>query len=379
MSADVPLFDPAAYAACRRPLLEARSLPAWSYTSPAFFERELERCFRPHWHFVGHESELPRPGDYLAVDLVIGPALVLRGRDGTLRAFANVCRHRGSRLVASGKGHAGAIACPYHSWTYGLDGALQGAPGMKAVAGFERRDWGLLPLRLESWHGLLWITADDDAPALTDHLGDFADKFACYDFAAMTVVRRAQYDIACNWKLLAENSLEDYHTGTVHKTSLGQQHSVPEHTRGHWCALYMPQDTTIAVLPGETTPLPHIPTLAGRPAKGTYFTMVYPNTQFALTLDCMWWLTFHPLAVDRLQLRVGFCFPRATAARTDFAAAAQKYFQRWDTGIAEDNGVGPLQQAGLQVAGRAPGPFAPNEFCVHKFQNWILDQVLDAV
>lgn len=378
MSADAALFDSAAYAACRRPLAEARTLPPHCYTSPAFLAREQDRCFRPHWQFVGHASEIAGVVDYLAVDVVGGPVLILRGRDGLLRAFANVCRHRGARLVPEGRGHAAAIVCPYHSWSYGLDGALLGAPAMKSVPGFERRDWGLLPVRIDAWQDLVFVNIGGDAPPLADYLGDFTDMFACYDFADMVVVRRSDYEVPCNWKLLAENSLEEYHTGTVHKTSLGQQHSVPEDSRGHWDALYIPQDTTIAVLPGETSPLPHIPTLTGRPAKGTYFTIVYPNTQFACTQDCMWWLTYQPLAPDRMKLRVGFCFPRATAARDDFAAVSRKYFHRWDTGIAEDNGVGPLQQAGLQVAARPPGPFAPSEFCVHRFQNWILDQVLDA-
>lgn len=381
MSTPVPntnLFDPALYADVRRPLAEARTLPAWCYTSPEWHAREIERCFASTWSFVGHASEIAKAGDYLSVDLAVGPALVLRGSDDQLRGFVNSCRHRGSRLLAEGAGTIRrAIVCPYHSWTYGLAGELVGAPGMKATAGFRREDWGLVPLRLETWQGLMFVNADPAAPPLVDHLGDFAEKFACYAFADMAVARRSSYEVGCNWKLLAENAMEEYHTGTVHRGSLGQQHSVPEETRGAWDALYIPQATSIAVLPGETPPFPPIATLTGRPAAGSYFTMVYPNTQFACTQDCMWCVTFQPLAPERTRIKVGFCFPQDTLARPDFEHAAAKYFERWTVSIGEDNAIGEIQQQGLRTALRPPGPMAAREFAVHRVYQWLLDRMLD--
>jgi phenylpropionate dioxygenase-like ring-hydroxylating dioxygenase large terminal subunit len=248
---------------------------------------------------------------------------------------------------------------------------------MKNAAGFDRGEWGLMPLRFESWHGLLFVTGDAACPPLPEYLDDFTAKFAAYDFAAMRVVRRDSHDIQCNWKLLAENALEEYHTGIVHRGSLGQQHSQPVETRGNWDAIYIPQATTIAVLPEDRSTLPPIAGLQDRPAEGSYFTMVYPNTQFACTQDCMWWLTFHPLGHDRTRLRLGFCFPAASVARADFAEQSAKYFRRWTTSISEDNGVGPMQQAGLASAFHRPGPLAPPEFAVHRFYQWLLDRVLD--
>jgi phenylpropionate dioxygenase-like ring-hydroxylating dioxygenase large terminal subunit len=371
------MFDPALYAEQLRPFGRSHSLPAWCYTAPGFHVREVERCFAPAWNFIGHASELDTPGSYLAADLVTGPVVALRGADGVLRAFANVCRHRGARLLAEGAGRLRAIACPYHAWTYDAAGRLIGAPRMKDVAGFDRADWGLVPLRLESWQGLLFVAGDAACPPLADYLGDFTIAMASHDLAAMRVVRRDSHDIACNWKLLAENALEEYHTGVVHRGSLGQQHSEPVETRGAWDAIFIPQATTIAVLPEDRSTLPPIAGLAGRAAHGTYFTIVYPNTQFALTQDCLWWLNFHPLGHDRTRLRLGFCFPAATVARADFAEQSAKYFRRWSAGIAEDNGVGPMQQAGLASAFHRPGPLAPPEFAVHRFQRWLLGRVLD--
>ncbi len=371
------LFDRSHYAATLEPLVNARTLPAWCYTDPKFHHREVDRCFRPNWHFVGHESEIPAAGDYISADLVIGPVVVVRGSDRELRAFANTCRHRGARLLEAGQGSCKAISCPYHSWTYNLSGELRGAPSMNEVPGFDRAEWSLIGLRLGRYEGFLWVSANDAAPDLEEYLGDFADRFRCYDFAAMRVVRRETYDVPCNWKVLAENALEDYHTGTVHAGSLGQQHSESVESTGNWCALHMPQETSIAVLPGETAPFPHIPTLEGEAAEGTFFTMLYPNTQFACTQDCMWCVTFHPLGPERTEVRVAFCFPEATAARKGFAADVEKYFHRWIIGIEEDNGIGPVQQQGLRSSSSVPGPYGPREFTVHKMNQWIVRTVID--
>ncbi len=376
ISSDSGRFDPAHYAATLADLETARTLPAWCYTDAEFHRREIDRCFRPNWHFIGHESEMPGPGAYMSVDLVIGPILAVRGQDGQVRAFANTCRHRGARLIEAGQGTCKAISCPYHAWTYSLDGDLRGAPSMNEVPGFAREDWGLIEIRMESYEGFLWVTANRDAAPLETYLGDFADRFRCYDFGAMRVVRRETYDVPCNWKVLAENALEDYHTGTVHAASLGQQHSVPVESRGNWCALFIPQDTSIAVLPGETAPFPHIAGLEGDPARGTFFTMLFPNTQFACTQDCIWCVTFHPMGPEHTQVRVAFCFPEETVARPGFATDVEKYFERWITGIEEDNGIGPVQQEGLRSFASVPGPFGPTEFTVHKMNQWIVRTVI---
>ncbi len=373
---DGGMFDAAHYRATLAEFCSARTLPAWCYTDAEFYRREMERCFRPNWHFIGHESELSEPGQYISTDLVIGPVLVVRGRDGMVRAFANTCRHRGARLLGNGHGKCATIVCPYHAWTYGHNGELRGAPAMNEMPGFAREDWGLIALRLEKYEGFLWVTANAEAPQLTEYLGDFVERFRSYDFASMRVVRRETYEVPCNWKVLAENALEEYHTGTVHSGSLGQQHSVPVETSGQWCSLFIPQETSISVLPGETAPFPHIPNLEPPVSSGTHFTMLYPNTQFACTQDSMWCLTFHPVAPERTEVRVAFCFPEMTVSREHFAQEAKMYFHRWITGIEEDNGIGPVQQEGLRSFASVPGPYGPKEFTVHKMNQWIVHNVI---
>ena len=376
MPSPVNLFDPSHYVAVRRPLLEAENLPAWCYRAPEFHAREVERIFLRSWLFVGRADEIANAGDYVTLDTPGGPVAIVRDREGALRAFANSCRHRGSRLL-DGKGNRRSIVCPYHGWTYGLDGTLAGAPHMERTVGFERARHGLSPVALDSWQGFLFVSFDPAPPSLMEWLGDMPERFRCYNFSDMVAVRRRDYALACDWKLVLENALEDYHTAFVHRGSLGMQEEHPEPTAGQWEALFMPGKRTIALLPGEPERLPHIPTLAGNPARGTYFTVLYPNTQFACTLDCMWWLTFWPTGPARTRVSVGFSFPRGTVARPDFEDAAERYFHRWDVSIAEDNATGELQQVGLGSVLRRPGPYSWKETMVHRLANWVLDRVLD--
>lgn len=222
----------------------------------------------------------------------------------------------------------------------------------------------------------MWITANDQAPSLEDHLGDFTQRFGCYDFSAMCVVRRETYNVPCNWKVLAENALEEYHTGTVHANSLGQQHSEPVETNGQWDGLFIRQEASLSVLPGETAPFPHIATLRPPASDGTFFTMLYPNTQFACSQDSMWCTTFHPVGPEETQVRVAFCFPKDTLALDNFDTASDTYFRRWIVGIEEDNAIGPVQQQGLRSHASVPGPYGPKEFTVHKMQQWIARSVM---
>ncbi|MGQ0675280.1 MAG: aromatic ring-hydroxylating oxygenase subunit alpha [Rhodospirillales bacterium] len=369
-------FDPQRYATTRRPLNEASTLPADCYTAPEFFAREMERLFRPSWRLVGRTDEFKAQGAFRTLDTEAGPVVAIRGRDRALRAFLNSCRHRGAQLL-EGQGICAAIVCPYHAWTYGLDGALAAAPAMEQSTGFDRRRNGLVPVRLESWGGFAFVNADPQAPSLLDTLGDMPEVMAPYRFEEMECVRRVEFDVACNWKLLAENALEEYHTGTVHRMSLGQQQGEAVATRGGWDALYIRQDTTIAVLPGDTTPLPHVTGLPPKHAQGTFFTMIYPALQFACTQDCMWWLDFQPKAPDRTRVSVGFAFPRATMALAQFPEAVKAYYRRWEISIGEDNAIGERQQKGMRADARPPGRLSWKERHVHKLMNWVLDRVLD--
>lgn len=377
MSDMTDIFDPSRYEDVRRPFLESSSLPPWCYTSPEFFRREIDRIFLKNWNFAGREDEIPNPGDYLVLDMFNESIAILRGKDGKARAFANVCRHRGTRLL-SGHGSCRAIVCPYHGWTYAWDGRLVGARGMEKAAGFRKEENGLVPLRLETWEGFMFVNFSDDGPDLMTYLGNLPEKFRAYRFSDIVCVRRKAYDLRCNWKIYIENAMEDYHTPTVHRSTIGLQETVREDTSGEWDAIHMEMPKSSAVLPDEDPPFPQIAGLTGRPASGTYFTVIYPGTFFATTQDCMWWLQQFPLAPDRTRVVIGSCFPKSTVERADFAEHVDRYYHRWDSSLPEDNAISERQQAGLASSLSRPGRLSHHEPIVHAIANWVLDRVLDA-
>ncbi len=217
------LFDPATYTAQRKPLLEAATLPPECYTDDAFFEREIERIFLRNWQFVGREEQVAQVGQFFCYEGRGGSAIVARTHDNRLRAFANSCRHRGSRLLR-GRGSCKRIVCPYHSWSYQLDGELSGVPGMQETLDFDVRDYPLLELSLETWNGFIFIHYGATPASLSSHLGNMPEKFASHRCQDMRFVDSIEFDIKANWKLLAENALEAYHTGSVHRDTLGQQY-----------------------------------------------------------------------------------------------------------------------------------------------------------
>ncbi len=353
-----------------KPLLEASALPAACYTEEAFFRAEIAHIHRRNWLFAGRADELASPGDYRAIETVGGPAIVLRDRAGSLRAFANCCRHRGS-LLLEGSGNVRAIACPYHGWGYRLDGTLMAAPDMERTIGFDKGEHGLAPIRLETWQGFIFLNFDDGAPDLLAHLGNLPDMLGSYRFDEMICTWRQEIDCRCNWKLLVENALETYHTGLVHAATVGAQRSVTPATSGEWVTLQVLSETSIAVL-SEAPPFPPIAGLAGEARRGTYFTMIMPTTQFACAQDCMWWLAMRPLAPDRTIISLGGCFPKATAALPDFAAQAALYYDRWARVAAEDVGMLKRQQRGLGSCLYRPGRLSWRDDLVHAVHNWVM-------
>lgn len=365
-------FAAESYQELRKPLLEASGLPADCYTSAEFYQREVERIFRQHWQFVGREEQLPEIGSYFCYDGPAGPVIILRSSGDKIMAFANSCRHRGARLL-NGNGACTRIVCPYHAWTYRLDGRLIGTPGMQQAIDFESADFPLIELPASSWGGFIFIHYQESPSALADHLGNMPDSFDDHGGSQMCLVGKLDFEVNSNWKLLAENSLEAYHTGSVHRETLGQQDSRPVSTVGNWTGLLVEDEHSVATLPGDGNPFPFIDGLGEEARAGACFTLLYPSTQIVFAQDCIWWLAFKPLAVDRTELSIGACFPKSTCDLEGFEEKLKLYFDRWQRATAEDNAICEQQQRGQAFEGR----YAASEFAVHAFDNWVIDQVLE--
>jgi phenylpropionate dioxygenase-like ring-hydroxylating dioxygenase large terminal subunit len=194
-----------------------RTLP-WSwYTDPAVLGLEQERIFRRSWQYVGHAGDVPEPGSFAATRVGDVPVVLVRDSDETLRAFLNVCRHRGS-VICEGSGKRATLQCPYHAWTYGLDGKLVSAPRSAREGGFENDELGLVPLRLETWGPLVFVNPDPDAAPLAELLEDLPERIAGagIDLDTLRFHLRAEYELEANWKISAENFLECYHCAVAH-------------------------------------------------------------------------------------------------------------------------------------------------------------------
>ncbi|MGE0164920.1 MAG: aromatic ring-hydroxylating dioxygenase subunit alpha, partial [Dongiaceae bacterium] len=228
------MFDPNTYANIRRPLLDAETLPNWCYNSDEFYRLEVDRIFGKVWNFFGRAESIPNPGDYRTVNFVGTPIIIVRANDGSLKAFANTCRHRGAR-IATGDGKCRHFVCPYHGWVYNLDGSLKACAGMEKTHNFDKAEYGLIPIRLESWGGFVFLNFDNDAEPLCDYLGDLPEQMESYNCTDLVLTCKQEYELNCNWKLHIENAVEQYHVPMVHRTTLQKKKCeyVETRTRGN--------------------------------------------------------------------------------------------------------------------------------------------------
>lgn len=377
------LFDPKRFEATQRPLLNAFTLPAECYNSQKWFARECERVFLPSWSLIGRLEEIPQAGNYLTLDTEWGgPVAVCRGTDGRVHGFANVCKHRGAKVLQgdSGQGRKVGFVCPYHAWTYDFDGKLKWAPGMEQAQDFKEDEVRLTPLQAEVFHGFIFICSGRAPKPLAETLGDLPEKLAPWfgpdgKAESMVTVARREYTVDCNWKFLMENTCETYHTAVVHKGSLGPMKARPmEPHVGDWDSVAVPTTRSVVPLPsdfkGETFPLPAF-------TDRTNFVNLFPSTQMNVTWDCLWWMRLFPLSHERTHVQMGFCFPPETVRLERFPAVLERYLERWHIAVCEDNEISLNQQRGLRSVFRTPGRFHPLEFSTHSFNNWLLSKVLD--
>jgi len=200
------------------PLAEAYTIPAAWYTDARIAKLELQTVFSRNWQAVGRLAQLEKPGDYLTATVANEPIVVVRGRDGKLRAFYNVCRHHAMTVLNEPCGHAEHMRCPYHGWTYNLEGELRGMTEFDGVKNFERSENGLVPVRVEPWENFVFVNLDPNAASLRDFLGALVGLAKPLDFGKLKFVERRSYIQNCNWKVYVDNFLDGgYHVPHMHK------------------------------------------------------------------------------------------------------------------------------------------------------------------
>ena len=198
-----------------RPLARAETIPSAWYTDPRFHDLDRDAVFAATWQYVADVQQLAQPGDHVLADVAGEPIIVVRASDGELRAFYNVCRHRGGPLALK-DGNADMLICKYHGWTYRLDGMLRGVPHFNRVELFDKRDYGLTPVPLAVWEGLVFVSLCERPQPLESHLSGIRERIAPTHLGSLTFARRIAYDVHANWKVYVDNYLEGYHIPYVH-------------------------------------------------------------------------------------------------------------------------------------------------------------------
>jgi choline monooxygenase len=283
----------------RVPLARASTIPSRYYTDPDIYAHEVERVFGRTWQLVARRDELARPGDFVPVMVVDEPIVITHGVDRQLRAFYNVCRHRAGQ-VALTRGNRKSLQCHYHGWTYGLDGSLRACPEMEETEEFRKEDFGLQPVRVDRWGPFVFVCLDEDAPSLSEMLGDIPAEVAAggYDGDRMRLVERREYVIACNWKVYVDNYLEGYHLPIAHPQLYKEldydAYRVEEHR------YYSKQHAPIRELkPGEELGRDRrYLRLPGQEENALYY-WLFPNTMFNIYQDNMSSNVILPLGPDR--------------------------------------------------------------------------------
>jgi Rieske 2Fe-2S family protein len=298
------------------------TLPGRDYHAAEVFEREREQVFSRDWYCIGRSSSLDGPGAYASVEVAGEPLIWIRDEAGTARAFANTCRHRGTRLL-DGEGRLNrAIKCPYHAWVYGFDGRLLGSPNVRPEDGIDPARMGLWEVRLEEWDGFSFVNLDGQAPTLEVELSQQPDspmQLARYRVGELAVGARRTYDVAANWKIVVENYHECLHCPTVHPelvkiVPLYRTGEVEE--EGQVLGNSMGGLTSFTAT--GTSSLPALPGLDDVDVHTFYGVYVFPNLILNYHSETVNAVTIHPLGPDRSTVVSEFLFAPETVAVDGF-------------------------------------------------------------
>ena len=342
----------------------ARALDARWYTAPETFAAERERIFARGWICAGRLEQLERPGDFLTAEVGGESVIVVRGKDERVRAFYNVCRHRGTRLCTEPAGRfAGSVQCPYHAWTYGLDGTLLAARTMDEVEGFDRSVLALNPVRLETWEGFVFVSLAAAPEPFADAFAPLVGRFARWHLGALRTARTIEYALACNWKLVFQNYSECYHCPLVHPqldalspSESGRNDLAEGPFLGGYSELRRPGTSLTASGTTARAPLGEVD---GADLERVYYYTLFPSVLLSLHPDYAMVHVVRPLAPDRTAVTCSWLFDPAAIAAPGFDPSDAVEF--WDLTNRQDWRINELTQLGIGSRAYVPGPYANGE------------------
>lgn len=366
-------------AAVRQPTYRANLLPPRVYHDPAVLAYEQEAWFAGGWVCVGREEDALGVGSYFLARVADESIIVVRGGDGELRAFYNVCRHRGATLVESSApcGEVVRFQCPYHAWVYDLEGRLRPPRHTDVLEGFDPAAWGLVPARLATWQGFVFLDLSGQAPDLDTHLGDLPAHLERFDLAGLRRAERIDYNVAANWKAIAENYEECYHCPGVHPQlnritpyNLGEYLAGEGPWIGSWMEVVGEHETLS--LDGRRHGRAPVAGMRELDLKRVYYFVVWPNLLISLHPDYLMAHVLHPVAPGRTLITCEWYFGPATMTQPGFDPSDAVGF--WDLTNLQDWHVCELQQTGTRSRAYTPGRYSGIEGSVHGFDLMVADR-----
>jgi Rieske 2Fe-2S family protein len=353
------------------------------YTDPDVFAREQESIFERMWFCAVRSSDLGAPGAFRKVQVGRESVLVIRGRDGALRAFLNICRHRGAQLCTEPSGEVKRnLQCPYHAWTYGLDGKLVAAPNLTKMPDVDRVEYGLHTVHLREWLGYAWVSLADEPPSFEDdvqgsvaeRLGDLA-SIEHYETQDLEVGRRITYDVKANWKLIIENFMECYHCATIHPELT---EVLPEFADGFAAQYFVGHGAEFAddaqgfTVDGSAG-FDRLPGVADEQDRRYYAITVKPTVFINLVPDHVIVHRMFPLAVDRTVVECDWLYSKDVVASGKDVSRSVELFHRVNEQDFE--ACVRTQPAMSSRAYREGGVLVPSEHHIGAFHDWLLSQI----
>ncbi|MDX2850415.1 aromatic ring-hydroxylating dioxygenase subunit alpha [Actinacidiphila glaucinigra] len=359
------------------------TLPGSYYTDPGIFAQEQERIFEAMWFCAARSSELGRPGAFRTVDVGRESILVTRSRDHAVRAFHNVCRHRGARLLTEEGGEVRrAFQCPYHAWTYDLDGRLVAAPNLTKMPDVGRTEYGLVPVHVREWLGYVWVCLAEDPPsfeeqvvgAVVTRLGDVA-SLERYGIEDLRVGRRIVYDVRANWKLIVENFMECYHCATIHPELT---EVLPEFADGYAAQYYVGHGAEFgADVEGFTVDgspgLDRIPGVSAAQDRRYYAITIRPQVFVNLVPDHVIFHRMYPVAADRTVVECDWLYlEEVVAGGRDLSRSVELFdrVNRQDFEACER--CQPAMGSRIYAKG---GVLVPSEHHIAGFHDWVHERL----
>lgn len=312
------------------PLAEARTIPAPFYTEPDIAKLEQKNVFGRTWQMIGRTTQVNEIGQYITTEVAGEPVVVVRGNDGILRAFYNVCRHHAAAVMTEAEGRASRLQCPYHGWTYSLEGALKGVPDFEGVCQFDRAKNGLAPVHVDVWENFVFVNLDSNPISLKQYLGNLVQRFVPLNLSQLHFAERRVFDLKCNWKVFVDNYLDGgYHVPYLHKglNSILEYKNYTIENDGRFCLQSSPIDAS----GGETM------TASVRSGQALYF-WLYPNVMFNWYEGYLDTNLVLPLGIDSMRVIFDFYFSDVgvtAAARNKQSMDVSERIQDEDHAICE--------------------------------------------